>query len=77
MNTGIVYSNGKRVKQELEELERSENCSLIKKLIITSFSLMSWKKQALKKMNWRKSDAELKMLSNSEGIKSALIKSVF
>jgi DNA repair protein RecN (Recombination protein N) len=69
----IVYSEWKRIQQELDEL-RNQKQRFDKEADYNRFQFTELEEAGFRENEWEETDAELKMLNNSEEIKSALSK---
>ena len=72
----IVYSEWKRIQQELDDL-RNEKKQFDKEADYNRFQFTELDEAGFRENELEEIDAELKMLNNSEGIKSALSKVYF
>ena len=72
----IVYSEWKRIQQELDDL-RNEKKQFDKEADYNRFQFTELDEAGFRENELEETDAELKMLNNSEGIKSALSKVYF
>jgi DNA repair protein RecN (Recombination protein N) len=72
----IIYSEWKRIQQELDDLKDQKN-QFDKEADYNRFQFAELDEAGFRENELEETDAELKMLSNSEGIKSALSKVYF
>lgn len=72
----IVYSELKRIQQQLDEL-RNQKQQFDKEADYNRFQFTELEEAGFRENELEETDAELKMLNNSEGIKSALSKVYF
>ena len=72
----IIYSEWKRIQQELDEL-KDQKKQFDKEADYNRFQFTELDEAGFRENELEETDAELKMLSNSEGIKSALSKVYF
>ena len=72
----IIYSEWKRIQQELDDLRNQKN-QFDKEADYNRFQFTELDEAGFRENELEETDAELKMLNNSEGIKSALSKVYF
>jgi len=72
----IIYSKWKRIQKELDELRNQKN-QFDKEADYNRFQFTELDEASFRENELEETDAELKMLNNSEGIKSALSKVYF
>ena len=73
---GVIYSEWKRIQQELDEL-KDQKKQFDKEADYNRFQFTELDEAGFRENELEETDVELKMLNNSEGIKSALSKVYF